>query len=72
MFEMLDIPLSLVDIGMKAMEKHSQNDVIYNPKKAKNITEDQLKTTREWFEWLGAPVTLDIPLNEYVELMKIK
>jgi len=68
----LNIPVDLVDLGLSAMERHSQNDVFFDRSKAKNISEEQLKTSQEMFDWIGAPLSIDVSMDDYRTVMEIK
>jgi len=61
----------MVPLALTAMEKHSQNDILYDPMKAKNITQQELHNADCIFEWLGLPFDTKVSMEKFKELMSL-
>jgi len=47
------------------MNKHSQNDILYDPKRVTNITEELLKLCDDVFKWAQLPFDTKTPMEEF-------
>jgi len=65
MFRALGLPKDLVPVALTAFDKHSQNDMLYDPKKVKNITKEDCQKADEIFAWAGLPFDTQTPMEEF-------
>jgi len=61
----LGIPLDLVSVAKTALGKHSQNDVLYDPKEAINVSKEELKLADGIFKWSGLPYNCETSMEEF-------
>jgi len=69
LFELLKISQDLVPIALTAMKRHSQNDIMYDPTKAENITEQELRDADVVFDWLGLPFNTMVTMEDFKQTM---
>jgi len=55
MFKSLEIQQDLVPVALTALDKHSQNDMLYNPETVKSMPEEEMKLANDIFHWAGLP-----------------
>jgi len=65
LFDDLGIPQEFVPVAKTAMNKHSQNDILYDPKRVTNITEELLKLCDDVFKWAQLPFDTKTPMEEF-------
>jgi len=65
LFESVQISLEYVPEAMTALERHSQNNILFDPKKARNISDNALTDCEDIFEWFGLPFTTKTPLEDF-------
>jgi len=65
LFAQLDLPQEFVSRALNAFDKHSQNNVFYDPKKVRNQPEKVLEETDKIFNWVGIPVNSKTPIDEF-------
>jgi len=56
----------LVPIALQALQRHSQNNMLYDPTKAKNISSSALADCDEFLEWANLPFTSQTPVEQFV------
>jgi len=69
-FNKFGIGEELVPIAMTALERHSQNDILYDPLKAQNISEEELQDADRVFAWLKLPFDTKVSMKDFKEVMK--
>jgi len=63
--------VEFVPLALTAMERHSQNDMLYDPAKAKNLTTQDLKDAEVIFQWLKLPFTTKVSIEDFTNLMSV-
>jgi len=70
LFDVLGIPRDSIPLALTALERHSQNDILYDPLKAKSITKKELRDGDNVFKWLGLPFDTRVTMEEFTNIMK--
>jgi len=68
MFEVLNIPLELVSTGLLAMDTHSQKNMVFDPTKARNMTESELLDADRILSTLGLPFTTRTSVEDFLKI----
>jgi len=71
LFATLGISIDLVPIALTALERHSQNDMLYDPLKAKNLTQEDIKDADMIFKWLKLPFSMNVSMGDFRETMTV-
>jgi len=58
-------------VAKTALDKHSQNDMLYNPKKATSIPSEVLKECDEVLDWSGIPLNSGSSMEEYLSIVAL-
>jgi len=64
-FAEIGISQDLVAKALTALQKHSQNDILYDPKRVTSIPQDSLQKANSIFEWTRLPFDCDTPMDEF-------
>jgi len=65
MFEALDIPTNYVKDCLAAFNTHSQNNLLFDPNTAGNISEDTLVECDKVLNWVGIPFDTKSSLADF-------
>jgi len=72
MFEKVGLPEEYVKLALPAMDVHSQNDMLFDRKKARNLTSQELDESDAIFAFMGLPFQLSTSVEDFVNLVKIE
>jgi len=72
LFQKLDISQDLVSYALPAMNKHSQNDMLFDRSKARKLTQEEYKDSDKILAWMGLPFTSSTSVEDFIKLMEIK
>jgi len=61
----------MIPHALTALNKHSQNNVLYDPNTAGNITKLQLKESDEILQFFGLPISTEMDKDEYQKLVEV-
>jgi len=59
----------MVPQALTALSKHSQNNILYDPNKAGNISKLQLEECNEILQYFGLSLSSDMDRDEFQKLM---
>jgi len=69
LFDILDISRENVPLALRALDRHSQNEIFYDLLKAKSITKRELKDGDDVFKFLGLPFDPNVSIEEFNIIM---
>jgi len=58
-------------MAMTALDKHSQNNILFDPTKVGSIPPKHLADCDEIFHWAGLPFDTNTPLEDYIKSMSL-
>jgi len=65
LFSSVGLPQEYVTLALTALNKHSQNDILFDPNKVNNISEAQLKLCDAIFDWAELPFNTSSSMQEF-------
>jgi len=68
-FGKLGISQDMLPLALTALERHSQNNLLYDPRKAKSILPDELEDADHIFKWLKLPFDTNVSIDKFKEIM---
>jgi len=72
MFEKLDISKDMVPLALPAMNKHSQNDILFDRSKARVLKPFEVDETNRMLAWIGLPFNTETSLKDFTKIVEIK
>jgi len=54
-----------VSLALSALEKHSQNDLLYDTKKVHNLSSEDFAQSDTIFDWSGLPFNTKTRMEEF-------
>jgi len=70
LFENVGLSSEFVPLAKTALQKHAQNNLTYDPKKAESIPDQFLGECDEILAWVGTPFSTKTSINDYIKEMK--
>jgi len=61
-----------VEVALSAMERHSQNDLFFDPKKVKSVSNENLEECDAILDWIGIPFNSKTSMVDFVSIVSVK
>jgi len=65
------MPRDLVPLALTALDKHSQNNMIYDPNKAENVTQAELDECDGIMEWRGIQLSSRMSFHQFEQILSL-
>jgi len=60
-----------VEVALSAMDRHSQNDMFFDPTSIPSITDTELRECDDIIDWAGIPFTSKSSLDHYLSIVSV-
>jgi len=65
MLSSVGISTDFVSVAVTALDKHSQNDLVYDPNKVRGITAEQLELCDDIMDWADLPFNTKTSMEDF-------